>query len=148
MQVEEQHFHGTKLTCNVGKSKKFCKDKSCGICNISKIGLDQQCIQTNIWFQRFGQGFYLAPNSSKSHDYTEGAYGCRAMLLCDVCPGRKYPLKNTDQNLTGPPEGFDSIYGQVGRELNYPEIVLHSPDAVLPRYIIVYRKDGTDRLIP
>ena len=54
------------------------------------------------------------------------------MLLCDVFPGRKYPLINTNQNLTGPPQGYDSIDGQVGGDLNYPEIVLQSPDAVLP----------------
>ena len=50
-------------------------------------------IQTNITFQRFGHGFYLAPNSSKCHDYTQGANGCRAMLLCDVCPGRQYQFR-------------------------------------------------------
>ena len=49
--------------------------------------LDTKMIQTNITFQRFGHGFYLAPNSSKCHDYTQGACGYRAMLVCDVCPG-------------------------------------------------------------
>ena len=49
-------------------------------------------------------------------------------------------LKINSQQLTGPPPGFDSVYGQVGGKLNYPEIVVYNPDAVMPRYIIVYRK--------
>jgi len=64
------------------------------------------------------------------------------MLLCDVCPGNKYQLKITDQSLQGPPSGFNSVYGQVGTDLNYPEIVLYNPEAVMPRYIILYKRDG------
>ena len=142
----EEHYHGTTLKCNIMATNKLCNDGNCGICGISNTGLDREMIQTNITFQRFGHGFYLAPNSSKCHDYTQGAsqgaYGCRAMLLCDVCPGRKYLLKTNSEQLTGPPRGFDSVYGQAGGKLNYPEIVVYNPDAVMPRYIIVYRKDG------
>ena len=69
------------------------------------------------------------------------------MFLCDVCPGKKYELRATDQELKHPPKGCNSIFGQVGQELNYPEIILHTPDAILPRYIIVYEKDGIDDLI-
>ena len=64
------------------------------------------------------------------------------MLLCDVCPGRRYPLETNSQQLTGPPTGFDSVYGKVGTKLNYPELVVYDTAAVMPRYIIVYRKDG------
>ena len=143
-QSVEEHYHGTTLTCNIMATNRLCNDGNCGICGISSIGLDREMIRMNITFQRFGHGFYLAPNSSKCHDYTQGAYGCRAMLLCDVCPGRKYQLTTNSQQLTGPPQGFDSVYGQVGGKLNYPEIVLYNPDAVMPRYIIVYRKDGVE----
>ena len=58
------------------------------------------------------------------------------MFLCNVHPGRKYKLQKTDQKLKHPPQGFNSIFGVVGQDLNYPEIVLHNPDAILPRYII------------
>lgn len=87
--------------------------------------------------------FILAPNSSKCHVYMRGVNGYRAMFLWDVCPGIKYPLNRTDQRLRGPPLGYDSVYGLVGGDLNYEEIVLYNPDAVTPRYIIVYKKDGT-----
>lgn len=143
----EEHFHGTSLTCNITASKTLCNDGNCGICGISCAGLDRQCIGKNIDFQRYGKGFYLAPNSSKCHDYTEGAFGVRAMLLCDVIPGQKYELQSNSQQRSAPPPGYDSVYGEVGPKLNYPEIVVYEPRAVMPRYIIVYKKDGTNHLL-
>ena len=143
-QTKEEHFHGTTLSCDITCTRALCSDRYCGICGISNFGLDRNYIRKNIDFQRFGGGFYLAPNSSKCHDYTQGTNGHRAMLLCDVYPGKKFPLEKTQQRLQGPPGGFDSVYGKVGKDLNYPEIVLYNPDAVLPRYIILYKKDGTN----
>ena len=141
----ENYYHGTTLTCDVAASQTPCSDGNCGICGISSSGLDPQYIRKNIAFQRFGNGFYLAPNSSKCHDYTKGAHGYRAMLLCDVLPGRKYILVNNKQNLTSPPPGYHCVYGQVGSDLNYPEIVLYERHAVMPRYIILYKRDGINR---
>ena len=148
-QKVEEHYHGTELACNINNDKDLCTSQKCGICGISRIGFDMQRIGTNIKFRRFGDGFYLAPNSSKCHDYTVGNNGCRAMLLCDVCPGRKYCLKKTSIHMNGPPKdhGYGCIYGQAGEDLNFEEIVLQSPEAVLPRYIIVYQKDGVRKLI-
>ena len=144
VQTIEEYYHGTKLTCNLSKAP--CNDQECGICGISNIGLDRRCIRKNINFQRFGHGFYLAPNSSKCHDYTQGAHGYRAMLLCDVCPGRKYSIQTDSVQLKGPPSGYDSVYGQVGNRLNYAEIVVYNPDAVCPRYIVAYQRDGERKI--
>ena len=149
-QTSEEHYHGTTLNCNITRKQCTCNDDDCGICGISTTGLDQRCIQKNISFQRFGHGFYLAPNSSKCHDYTQGAHGFRALLLCEVAPGKKYFLRKNDTSLTGPPQGFDSVYGKgaagSASVLNYDEIVIYNPDSVLPRYIIVYQKDGTHKI--
>ena len=68
------------------------------------------------------------------------------MLLCDVCPGNKYTLQRDNQQLTSPPQGYDSVHGQTGGSLNYEEIVLYQPDAILPKYIIVYQKDGIRKI--
>ena len=68
----------------------------------------------------------------------KGSNGHKAMLLCEVHPGRKYALQTNRQHLTGPPRGFDSVYGKVGEDLNYPELVVYEPEAVMPRFIIVY----------
>ena len=52
--------------------------------------------------------------------------------------------------MDGPPkgQGYGCIYGQAGEDLNFEEIVLQNSEAILPRYIIVYRKDGIHKLIP
>lgn len=142
-QTVEEHWHGTMLVCNIMANLRPCNYKNCGICGISRTGLNPNYIQKSPSFHRFGPGFYLAPNSSKCHDYThcQGFSGYRAMLLCDVCAGTKYYLQRNQQHLSGPPSGYDSVYGVVGSSLNYPEIVIYNPDAVMPRYIVVY-KDG------
>ena len=49
-------------------------------------------------------------------------------------------------HLKGPPQGYDCVFGKVGSSLNYAEIVVYNPDAVLPRYIIVYQKDGVNKI--
>ena len=147
-QTMEEHYHGTVLLCNITTSNSMCNDKDCGICGISRTGFDRRCIRKNISFQRFGHGFYVAPNSSKCHDYTQGAHGYRAMLLCDVCPGKKYPMTHNNEKLQGPPPGYDSIHGQGGpcSILNYDEVVVYNPDCVLPRYVIVYQLNGTRKI--
>eukprot|EP00731_Ephydatia_muelleri_P002163 Em0001g2163a len=82
------------------------------------------------------------PNSSKCHDYTQGTHTYRAMLLCDVLPGKKHVVQTNQTHLVTPPQGYDSVYGQPGHALNYPEIVIYDEASILPRYVIVYQKDG------
>lgn len=142
-QKVEELYHGTKLMCSI--TGKVCQSEECGICGISIEGFDRRCIRKNITFQRFGHGFYLAPHSSKCHDYTQGKDGYRAMILFAVLPGKKHTITRTDEKLTLPP-GFDSVYGQPGESLNYPELVLYHPDAALPKCIIMYQKGGNDRI--
>ena len=145
----EELYHGTALQCNITDSETVCYDNECGICGISRIGFDRKCIGKNI-YQRFGRGFYFAPISSKCHDYTQGAHSYRAMIVCDVCVGKKYTKTQPDENLLNPPPGYNSIYGKSGSDsvLNYDEIVVYEPDAILPRYIILYQKDGTHKFDP
>ena len=145
----EELYHGTALQCNIAVSETMCNDKECGICGISRNGFDQKCIGKNI-YQRFGRGFYFAPISSKCHDYTQGAHSYRAMIVCDVCVGKKYTKTQPDENLLNPPPGYDSIYGKSGSGsvLNYDEIVVYKPDAILPHYVILYQKDGTHKFDP
>ena len=139
-QRTEEHYHGTVLACAITSTQVLCRYRNCGICGIACAGMDPNCIRKNIDFQRFGSGFYLAPNSSKCNDYTEkNSSGYKAMLLCDILPGRKYNLETNHQNLTGPPSGYDSVNGIVGCKLNYPEIVIYNPNAIMPKYIIVYQ---------
>ena len=141
-----KYFHGTSLGCNIMVNKTLCSDTNCGVCGISNTGFDRRCIRKNIDFQRFGHGFYVAPNSSKCHDYTQGKHGYRAMVLFDVCPGNTYVLQRDDETLTQPPTGYNSVHGRAGQSLNYDELVLYNPDGAFPRYIIVYQRDGEQRI--
>jgi len=67
----EQHYHGTTLCCDLADYAELCDDPNCGACGITRIGFDPQKIDSVSW-QRFGKGFYFAPNSSKSYDYAVG----------------------------------------------------------------------------
>lgn len=142
-------YHGTKIKCDLLSTDTYCNDPDCGVCGISMNGFDASRIGSNIpRFKRFGHGIYLAPNSSKCHDYTQGMteYGVRAQLLCLVACGAKYELKFNDTTLLQPPTNFDCVYGRSGGTLNYDEIVVYDVDAVMPQYIIVYERDGVDKI--
>ena len=142
----EQHYHGTTIKCDLVVTKSACSHRDCGICGISQEGFDKKLIAKNIKFKRFGDGFYLAPHSSKCHDYTQGTHTHRAMLLCSVFPGEKYTVTKNQPHLTAPPDGYDSVYGKPGESLNYPEIVLFEEASILPRYVILYTKDGIGKI--
>jgi len=142
-------FHGTKLLCNLLNSRTCCSNSECGVCGISLQGFDKERIGSNIpRFQRFGKGIYLAPNSSKCHDYTQGnpEYGVRAQLLCLVAQGARCELMYDNTKLTEAPEGSHSVYGKKGGSLNYDEIVVFDSDAVWPQYVVVYELNGVDKI--
>jgi len=100
-------------------------------------GFDESLIGTNISrFKRFGKAFYLAPHSSKSHDYTVGHGRIRAMLFFKTLPGKKYTVRTTNEHFKLP-AGYDSAY---------PELLLYNTDAALPICIITYTKDGIGQI--
>ena len=142
-------FHGTTLSCDLLNNNDLCRDIQCGVCGITRTGFDPGRIGSNIpRFMRFGHGFYLAPHSSKCHDYTQGVeeYGVRAMLLCLVASGTRYETQSDHTTLTQPPHQCDSVYGRAGGTLNYPEVVVYHKEAILPQFVIVYRHDGVHKI--
>ena len=149
-QGTELRYHGTTLCCDLTDYAELCDDPICGACGITRKGFDPQRINSAAW-QRFGQGFYFAPNSSKSYDYAVGnRIGAKiqhkntrynAVLLCDIAPGRKYDIRYRGEYLPRPPSGYDSFHGKskgiMGKgELNYDELVVFDYNAVRPHYII------------
>lgn len=145
----DHFFHGTKLVCNLLETNDCCYDSECGICGISRDGFDPKRIGSNIpRFQRFGRGIYLAPNSSKCHDYTQGnpLHEVRAQLLCLVACGAKFELLYDNTELSSPPDKFHSVYGKSGGSLNYDEIVVFDINAVMPQFVIVYKLNGVDKI--
>ena len=139
-------YHGTSLRCPIYKNITVCDTKTCGVCGIIQNGFLKKFISANIAYQRFGDAFYFAVNSSKSHDYTQGHGEYRAMLLCKVAVGRRYMTQSNHRDLKIPPSGYDSVHGRRGGTLNYDEIVVYNPEAVLPTHVLLYKKDGIHKI--
>ena len=141
-----QYYHGTSLKCAIYQSSIACCNETCGICGISRKGMLPNFIGSNIKLRRFGNGFYLALNSSKSHKYTQGYDIYRAMLLCDVAIGNKYVVKQDQEIVKEPPKGYNSVYGEHGGIVKYDEITLYKSEAILPTHVLVYIKDGIHKI--
>ena len=142
-------FHGTTLKCDLNTTNEYCASSECGICGIAQNGFDSSKIGQNIpHFKRFGDGIYLAPNSSKCHDYTQGMpeFGLRAQLLCLVACGAQHKLLHDNTTLQQPPLQYHSVYGESGGSLNYDEIVVYDVGAVLPQYVVLYKRDGVHKI--
>ena len=145
--TEELLFHGTTVKCDIIKTKKLCDSIYCSVCSISKVGFKLTKSGTVHRWTRFGHGIYLATNSSKSHEYTVGAYDVRTLLICKVLTGHKYETYANMPDLTEPPKGFNCLKGKVGRVLNYEETVVYNDECILPLAILVYQLEGIARLI-
>lgn len=151
---ESRLFHGTRLHCTLQGTVSSngrcapCTSPLCAICGISQLGFDQSRAGEHVSWQRFGSGIYFAPNSSKCHDYTRGAYGLRAMLLCDVVLGVSFVRLSSSESPC-PPPGCDSVYGKASTHgrLNYDEYVVYDRCAALPRFVILYQLDGVGNLL-
>ena len=101
---------------------------------------------------RYGAGLYFSRCSGKSNDYTQvratqpgprssQSVPHHSMLLCKVALGRNKKTLNDDRELTKEKllnEGYDSISGNAGVDLNFPEDVIFDSDAALPSYLITY----------
>ena len=144
---KRKYYHGTSLSCDIAQFLQLCDSPYCGVCGIASDGFNEEKIDQYRW-QRFGPGFYLAPNSSKSHDYTKASlYGFKGMLLCDVAPGKIDKRRRNASDLKQPTEGCDSVEAKskfkfLGFEygdLNYSEVVIFKADAILPRYVFIYK---------
>ena len=136
------HYHGTCIKCNLIQSRTFCSDTDCGICGISMVGFDKAKIGTHVRCHcRFGDAFYLTPNPSKGHWFTFGFSDMRALLYCQVAHGKPYCITSST-NCESPPPGYNSVLVQ-----DDPEVAIYGvSEAILPRYIIVYQKNGVHRI--
>lgn len=143
--LEKHMFHGTGMECNLYENGEWCGSETCPVCNICKSGFDMKRVLANTGFARFGKGLYFAFNSSKSHDYnkkseritSDGKRIC-ATLVCRVVAGKAAIFYEDQPKLLNPPPGYDSVLGEVGKKLNYPELVIFNQDGALPSYIVIY----------
>ncbi|KAN0124651.1 hypothetical protein V8E53_015719 [Lactarius tabidus] len=138
-----RRFHGTIRACRLGDTSNdgaLCSLSTCNICSIirSFYKIAYVGIRTN--FGRFGNGIYTSATSSKANDYSAGSASMnRAMLLNDVVMGKTVKLTTTDESLTEPPGGYDSVIGEPGGVLNYDEAIVYRNDAIRASFLIIYK---------
>ena len=147
----EFHFHGTKLKCPLHKYYMLCQQKDCSVCGISRNGFFLEHV--SIDYQHFARAFYLAPTSSKCHDYCatqisddrkvqQNPY--YAMLYCEVATGKKYHLKRKETFREGPPDGYHTLYGKsiqmpfLQGDSRNDKLVAFDEEAICPKYIVCY----------
>ncbi|THG97195.1 hypothetical protein EW026_g4756 [Hermanssonia centrifuga] len=61
------------------------------------------------------------------------------MLLNDVVLGKTVKLKVSDPTLNQPPNGYNSVIGEPGGDLNYDESIVYQNDAIRPMFLIIYQ---------
>ena len=67
------------------------------------------------------------------------------MLYCEVAPGKKFHLKQRQNFLNGPPDGYHSVHGKSSEmpflhgDSKNEELVVFNEEAICPKYIICYK---------
>lgn len=148
---EQRRFHGTGFTCAIGTPTQMgpCQSADCIACQIITKGFLIRKAGAG-GFNRFGVGMYFSSVPSKSIDYSDRAQtarqkepawgaGYRCMFLCYIAVGKGKKLTAGDQTLAKAPEGYDSVIGEPGGDLNYDEVVVYTDDAALPRYLLILK---------
>lgn len=95
----------------------------------------------------YGQGFYGAIQSSKSHQYSRNscdAKGWNYMLLCGFNMGRAHKTETRHDNEKKPPDNYDSIYAEGGvansGDQVHDEYIVFDSDQVVVYYILKYKR--------
>ncbi|KAG1743479.1 ADP-ribosylation [Suillus lakei] len=152
---EKLLFHGTNRACLLGESSRnvlLCGLKECYLCSILRASFDVKKCGSKNAFKRFGHGIYTSACSSSLfaslflHRTEADDYSCnlsqdaclRTLLVNRVVVGRPYKRYRNAPDLVKPPDGFDSVTGEIGWDLNHEETVCYTNDAVRPAYLIVY----------
>ena len=137
-----------------------CSRPKCSVCSICQSSFDLRTVGAGPGGQgwlgslRYGEGLYLAPNSSKANDYNasserfyksgDGEYRqWRCMFLSTVVMGRAYTPRHAAWPLGKRlPAGYDSVDARpadiTDGELNFPEVVVYDHRQCIPAYLIVY----------
>jgi len=138
-----RRFHGTIRACRLGDTSTdgvLCRLSTCNMCSIIRSSFQLALVGKRTNFGRFGAGIYTSATSSKANDYYAGSASAnKAMLLNDVVMGKTVKLTTTDESLTKPPGGHDSVIGEPGGDLNYDESIVYNNDAIRASFLIIYK---------
>ncbi|KAG0028237.1 hypothetical protein BGZ82_008535 [Podila clonocystis] len=142
--------------------QQLCYKTDCATCGILAYGFDlsrtgqgSRDRGARVW-QRFGDGIYFSPNSSKCHFYSKtGNTGYHpttkknfgTMIVAKVVLGKPYNPQSAgkaEEAWTAPPAGYDSVVARAGDGIVvYEENVVYAPAACLPTAIITYSFTST-----
>ncbi|KAI0080963.1 hypothetical protein K474DRAFT_48002 [Panus rudis PR-1116 ss-1] len=118
-------YHASQCICDFGvKDMSFCNWKSCGICKILKSSFREHAFgepYNRGSSVRYGDGIYsyLNPALADAHATSSATSPYRVMLACDVS--------------TSSVDGADYVTDE-------ERVFVGRVEAILPRYVILYRK--------
>ncbi|KAG8894415.1 hypothetical protein FRB99_001285 [Tulasnella sp. 403] len=76
----------------------------------------------------------------RADDYQGNIYPqpYRAVILAVVVVGLGEKLYRDSPERKAPSEGYHSVLGEVGKDLNYDEVVVYRNDAIRPAWLVIY----------
>lgn len=156
MKLVKKLYYGTDLQCDLYTYQIPCKHGDCKLCTIScsqgEDDVSASCSVCELGVHGFERrlgisghtGVSLNKNPAESHDkatrHTDSL--TYALLMCDVaCVNSKSYKRRASENDMRP-EGFDTIK-ILGRSRSLikqstDEVKVFKPDAICPRYILLY----------
>jgi len=141
-------WHGARRSCNLGETGQTtpCVSPRCLLCLMVRGPPENDKSAGKTKAVALGRAIHTSDKSSKANDYSGNdpnkgvVTPWRAMLLASVAAGREYHVMHCDGTpLRPPPEGFDSVCGEVRGHLNYDELVVHSDNAIRPTWLVMYK---------
>jgi hypothetical protein len=156
---ERERYHGTGALCSfaIDDNRAPCTSPQCALCSIlasgfllAHSGTGPNAGRANLGTAsglRFGRGLYFSSTSGKSNDYAHGSErqrrgrSWRTLFVAKVAAGAAYKTDEASLDVSRPPEGYDSVVGEVGANLNYDELVVYQEAAALPEFLIVVSFD-------
>jgi hypothetical protein len=154
-----RRFHGTGAACNFAIDDNLtpCASPQCALCSIlagsfalAHSGRGPNASRATFGTAgglRYGRGLYFSSTSGKSNDYAHRSERMRrgrrwrTLFLASVAAGKAYCTEAAELDLSRPPDGYDSVVGEVGPNLNYDELVVYNEAAALPEFLIVVSFD-------
>lgn len=154
-----RRFHGTGAACNfvIDDQCAPCASRECALCSILSGSFSlahsgggpnasRAAFGTALGL-RYGRGVYFSSTSGKSIDYAHGSERMRrgrrwrTLFLARVAAGKAHCTHERELDITRPPDGYDSVVGEVGPHLNFDELVVYNEAAALPEFLIVISLD-------
>lgn len=139
-------WHGTRRGCYLGERNQnnLCQVPRCSLCSVIRGASGERKLAADTPPGRFGTGIYTYTKASKASDQCSNDKNIDtpwvALLLSKVAAGHECVLREDNTRLTSPPQGYDSVIGEVRGRLNYDELVVYTNDAIRPTWLVMYQR--------